>query len=169
MPTLIENLKTRFGVELKEASVNNCNENVIAIAREHAPAILRALRDEPDFAFSFLADLTAADWPEREQRFDVVYHLYSLKLKHRLRVKVAVAEQEAWVHSAVELWKAADWLERECYDMFGIRFQGHPDLRRILLYDAFQGHPLRKDYPATRRQPLVEEVDPVVNPRPPSS
>jgi NADH-quinone oxidoreductase subunit C len=95
--------------------------------------------------------------------------LYSLRLKHRLRVKVAVAEKDAWVHSAIDLWKAADWLERECYDMFGIRFQGHPDLRRILLYDSFQGYPLRKDYPVTRRQPLVEEVDPVVNPRPPSS
>lgn len=169
MPTLIENLKTRFGAELTHASVNNSNENVIAITRESAPAILHALRDEPEFAFDFLTDLTAADWLERDPRFDVVYHLYSLRLKHRLRVKVAVAEKDAWVHSAVGLWKAADWLERECYDMFGIRFQGHPDLRRILLYDAFQGHPLRKDYPVTRRQPLAEEVDPVVNPRPPSS
>src|SRR3990172_9460359 len=139
MPTLIENLKTRFGAELTQASVNNSNENVSAVTRESAPAILRALRDEPEFAFDFLTDLTAADWLERVPRFDVVYHLYSLRLKHRLRVKVAVAEKDAWVHSVVELWKAADWLERECYDMFGIRFQGHPDLRRILLYDSFQG------------------------------
>jgi NADH/F420H2 dehydrogenase subunit C len=115
-----------------------------------------------------LTDLTALDWPQRTPRFQVVYQLNSLTLKHRLRVKIEIAEQDAWVHTAIGVWKAADWLERECYDMFGVDFRGHPDLRRILLYDSFQGHPLRKDFPATRRQPIVEEIDPVVSPRRPS-
>jgi NADH-quinone oxidoreductase subunit C len=75
---------------------------------------------------------------------------------------------DLWVDSVIEIWKAADWLERECYDMFGIEFRGHGDLRRILLYDSFQGHPLRKDYPYQRRQPIVPETNPVVAPLPPS-
>lgn len=164
---LIEKLKARFGADVLSADEVRGAETIM-IGRDRAPEILRALRDEPDFAFDMLSDLSALDWPDRAPRFQVVYHLNSLRLKHRLRVKIEIAEQDAWVHSAIEIWKAADWLERECYDMFGIRFQGHPDLRRILLYDSFQGHPLRKDYPVARRHPIVEETDPVVNPLRPS-
>jgi NADH-quinone oxidoreductase subunit C len=164
---LMEKLKERFGADLL-ATHQEHGEESITVDRERAPEILRALRDEPEFAFNMLSDLTAVDWANQTPRFRVIYHLHSLPLKHRLRVKIEVAEQDAWVHSAIGIWKAADWLERECYDMFGIQFRGHPDLRRILLWDAFQGHPLRKDYPATRRQPIVEEIDPVVNPRRPS-
>ena len=83
-----------------------------------------------------------------------------------MRVKIRVTEDEAWVPSVSSLWKAANWLEREVWDMFGIRFSGHPDLRRILMYEEFRGHPLRKDYPVSKRQPLVEERDPVNNPWP---
>ena len=160
---LIERLKTRFGADI--LSVESAHgEETITVARERAHDLMRALRDEPEFALNMLSDLTAVDWPERNPRFEVVYNVFSLGLKHRLRLKVAVAEEDAWVTSVVDLWKAADWLERECYDMFGISFRGHPDLRRILLYDSFQGHPLRKDYPVARRQPLIEETDPVINP-----
>lgn len=161
---LIDKLKARFGDALLQTESAH-GEEAIVVARERVGEILRALRDEPQFAFNFLTDLTAVDWLERRPRFDVVYHLYSFALKHRLRVKVGVAGDNARLPSVVELWKAADWLERECFDMFGVAFSGHPDLRRILLYDSFQGHPLRKDYPATKRQPLVEEVDPVIHPR----
>ena len=164
---LIEKLKTRFSGDLLAAEAAH-GEETIFIARDRAPEILRALRAEPDFGFDMLTDLTALDWPQRTPRFQVVYQLNSLTLKHRLRVKIEIAEQDAWVHTAIGVWKAADWLERECYDMFGVDFRGHPDLRRILLYDSFQGHPLRKDFPATRRQPIVEEIDPVVSPRRPS-
>jgi NADH-quinone oxidoreductase subunit C len=164
---LIDTLKQRFGSELLSAEVRN-GDNVIAVSRESAPGVLRALRDEPDFAFNFLIDLTAVDWLGREPQFEVVYQLKSLSRNHRLRVKVAVPGGDGWIPTAAELWKSADWLERECYDMFGIEFRGHPDLRRILLYDSFVGHPLRKDYPVDRRQPIVEEVDPVASPRPPS-
>jgi len=164
---LIDALKERFGSQLIAAESSH-GEDVICVSREAAPAVLRALRDEPEFDFNFLMDLTAVDWLEREPRFEVVYQLKSLSQNNRLRVKVPVPAGDAWVSSAVELWKSADWLERECYDMFGIEFRDHPDLRRILLYDSFVGHPLRKDYPVDRRQPIVEEVDPVAAPRPPS-
>jgi NADH-quinone oxidoreductase subunit C len=107
-----------------------------------------------------LMDLTAVDYvkyPGREDgpRFEVVYHLYSLEHNHRLRAKVRVDEDDASVPSAVDLWPIANWMEREVWDMFGIRFEGHPDLRRLLMYEEFVGHPLRKDYPITRRQPLI--------------
>ena len=96
--------------------------------------------------FQMLVDVTAVDWPEREPRFDVVYHWLNLASQERLRVKVPVADGEA-VPSLVDRFKTADWFEREVWDMFGIRFEGHPDLRRLLLWEDYPGHPLRKDYP----------------------
>ncbi|MCH8192275.1 MAG: NADH-quinone oxidoreductase subunit C [Chloroflexi bacterium] len=97
--------------------------------------------------------------PPGTARFVVVYHFYSLKHKHRLRLVVPVEEAEAELDSLTSLWAGADWLEREVWDMFGIRFQGHPDLRRILMYEEFEGHPLRKDYPVNKRQPLIGPVN----------
>ena len=93
--------------------------------------------------------------PPGKARFAVVYHFYSLKHKHRVRVVVPVEEAEAELDSLASLWAGANWLEREVWDMFGIRFQGHPDLKRILMYEEFEGHPLRKDYPVNKRQPLI--------------
>ena len=90
-----------------------------------------------------------------EFRFEVVYHFYSTTRNHRLRVKVPLAEADPVVASLTELWQSANWFEREVWDMFGIRFTGHPNLKRLLLYEPFQGHPLRKDYPVTKRQPLI--------------
>ncbi len=104
------------------------------------------LRDTPGAQFDFCSDVTASDWPPREQRFDVIYCLYSIALRHRVRLKVRAREGEA-VPSVTPLWPAANWLEREVFDMFGIRFDGHPDLRRILMPEDWQGHPQRKDYP----------------------
>jgi NADH-quinone oxidoreductase subunit C len=164
---LIDTLKQRFGPELLTAESSHGDE-VITVGRDAALSVLRALRDESGFEFNFLIDLTGVDWPVREPRFEVVYNLKSVSRNNRLRVKVPVPGNDAWVFSAVELWKSADWLERECYDMFGIDFRNHPDLRRILLYDSFVGYPLRKDYPVDRRQPLAEEIDPVASPRPSS-
>jgi len=97
--------------------------------------------------------------PPGPARFVVVYHFFSLPLKHRLRVEVPVEEADAEVDSLTSVWASADWLEREVWDMFGIRFRGHPNLKRILLYDEFVGHPLRKDYPVNRRQPLIGPVN----------
>jgi NADH-quinone oxidoreductase subunit C len=92
-------------------------------------------------------------------RFAVVYHFYSLRLKHRVRVEVILQEEDPNVDTLTSLWGGANWLEREVWDMFGIQFNGHPDLRRILMYEQFEGHPLRKDYPVKKRQPLVGPVN----------
>src|SRR5258708_14500984 len=138
---VIEKLKQRFGDEILGAE-DARGEETITIGRERGYDLFRALRDEPGFEFDFLSDLTAVDWLERKPRYDVVYHLNSLKLGHRLRVKIGVDGAEPWVRSVVENWGAADWLERECFAMVGIVFQGHPDLRRTLMYDSFEAHPL---------------------------
>ena len=104
------------------------------------------LRDAPDALFDGCSDVTASDWPPRAQRFDVIYALYSTRLRHRVRVKVRAAEGEP-VPSVTGIWPAANWLEREVFDLFGIPFEGHPDLRRILMPEDWQGYPQRKDYP----------------------
>ncbi|HUO03617.1 MAG TPA: NADH-quinone oxidoreductase subunit C [Candidatus Binataceae bacterium] len=160
-------MKERFGADILAAESAHGEES-ITIDRERAPEILRALRDEAGFEFNLLADLSAVDWLDRKPRFEVAYQLNSIPRGHRIRVKVGVDGADPWAHSAIGIWKAADWLERECFDMFGIVFKGHPDLRRILMYDSFKGHPLRKDYPYQKRQPVVPETDPVSQPLRPS-
>jgi NADH-quinone oxidoreductase subunit C len=157
---LIAEARAAFGDRVRD-SHHRCGDVTITIPREDAVDVFAALRDRAPFRFNFLIDVTAVDYLGCEPRFEVVYHLYSLAQNHRLRVKIGVPESEPWVHSLVPLWKAANWLEREAWDMFGIRFLGHPDPRRILLYEEFVGHPLRKDYPVDRRQPLVPERDPI--------
>ena len=117
--------------------------------------VMEFLKNDARLQFNMLADITAVDYLGRTPRFDVVYHLVSIPLGHRLRIKVRPDDAAPAVDSLVSLWGSANWLEREVWDMFGIRFVGHPDLRRILLYEEFQGHPLRKDYPIRKRQPLI--------------
>ncbi len=118
-------------------------DQTVVIPAERLLELVRLLFRE---GFQQLLDVTAVDWPERSPRFDVVYHFLNLVSQERLRVKVPVAEDQA-VPSLVPLFKCADWSEREVFDMFGISFEGHPDLRRLLLWEDFPGHPLRKDYP----------------------
>lgn len=117
--------------------------------------VLHFLRDTPGLEFDVLIDLTAVDYFGQTPRFEVVYHLYSMKHNHRVRVKARVPEDAPELDSATPVWPAANWMEREVWDMYGIRFRGHPDPRRLLLYEEFEGHPLRKDYPKEKRQPLV--------------
>ena len=117
--------------------------------------VLRLLRDDPELEFEMLTDVTAVDYVGEVPRFEVVYHLYSVAKNHRVRIKARVAEDAPEIESAVALWPSANWMEREVWDLYGIRFRNHPDLRRILLYEQFDGHPLRKDYPKEKRQPLV--------------
>jgi NADH-quinone oxidoreductase subunit C len=127
-----------------------------AVVREfYLLEVMRFVRDDPALAFEMLSDVCAVDYLPRVPRFEVVYHLYSVKHNHRLRVKVLVDGKSPSVPSLTALWPSANWMEREVWDLYGIRFEDHPDLRRILLYDEFEGHPLRKDYPKERRQPLV--------------
>jgi NADH-quinone oxidoreductase subunit C len=118
----------------------------IIVPAEKLLAIARHLREAPDAAFDFCSDLTATDWPPRAERFDVIYCLYSTRHRHRVRVKAKLADGHP-IASATAVWPSANWLEREVIDMFGIEFTGHPDPRRILMPDDWQGHPQRKDYP----------------------
>lgn len=160
MMTLTEKLKTRYPEHIA-ATHAQCADETVILRKDAAVAVLADLKHDPDLAFDFLMDLTAVDYLGREDlpRFEVVYHLYSLKHNHRLRIKVPVGEEDCEMDSVVSLWRAADWFEREVWDMFGIRFRNHPNLKRILMYEDFQGHPLRKDYPYNKRQPLIGSVN----------
>jgi len=135
-------------------------DHTAVVTRESILDLLTFCRNDAELEFDLLVDITAVDnlrFPGREDgpRFEVVYHLYSTAHNHRVRLKVRVEEDDAHVPTASPLWPIANWLEREVWDMFGVRFDGHPDLRRLLLYEEFVGHPLRKDYPIERRQPLI--------------
>jgi NADH-quinone oxidoreductase subunit C len=128
------------------------------IGRDDVPAVLRALRDRDDLAFAFLAELTAADFWPREPRFELIYLLVSFTHRHRVRVKVRLHGEDAHVATVSDLWPAANWLEREVWDLFGIAFDGHPDPRRLLMPEDWDGYPLRKDYPVQiRKTPQVSE------------
>ncbi|MBC8258317.1 MAG: NADH-quinone oxidoreductase subunit C [SAR324 cluster bacterium] len=138
-------------------------DETVTIEKAVLEPVCRFLRDDSRCTFEIMMDLTAVDYLEqsKETRFEVVYHFKSLTHGHRLRLKVRLAEDECEIASIHHLWKAVDWYERECFDMFGINFVGHPNLKRILMYDEFDGHPLRKDYPIDKQQPLMElkEID----------
>ena len=118
-------------------------QSILVVAREHLVEIATYSRD--DEKFGWLSDLTAVDWPKREKRFDIVLNMYSLETNERLRLKVYATADER-VPSVQGVWATANWEEREVYDMFGVVFEGHPELKRILMPDEWQGHPLRKDY-----------------------
>ncbi|MGD1146443.1 MAG: NADH dehydrogenase (quinone) subunit D [Thermoanaerobaculaceae bacterium] len=126
------------------------------VDRAILPELARHLKSDPKLGFNLLADVCGVDYPGREERFEVVYHLASLERGRRLRLKVPVRESDAVVPSVYCVWKAADWFEREAFDLFGIRFEGHPNLKRILCHPAFQGHALRKDYDPGQRWLLRE-------------
>jgi len=133
-------------------------QTTIYVSRDHVAAVARVLRDSADLTFAFLAELTAADYWPREPRFEVVYVLVSLEHKLRLRMKVRVHGADAHLATVCTIWPAANWLEREVYDLFGIKFTGHPDPRRLLMPEDWEGSPLRKDSPVQiRRPPHVTE------------
>jgi len=146
VPVFIQTLQTAVPNSVSLVSYY-VGDWMIVVPLDQMMAALRHLRDAPDAAFDFCSDVTATDWPPRkEARFDLSYCLYSTRLRHRIRVKVRVGEHTP-VPSATGLWPAVNWLEREVYDMFGVNFTGHPDRRRILMPDDWQGFPQRKDYP----------------------
>jgi len=149
-PTLLDELAGRFGEEVVETTTS-LGEDCAVISPSAIVSVCLWLRD--GMGFRYLSDLCGADYPKREKRFEVVYHLLRHSDSKRLRLKVRVAEAES-VPSVTSVWKGAEWCERECFDMFGVRFEGHPDLRRILLPEEATGHPLRKDYPVRGRDDL---------------
>ncbi len=136
------------------ASMTNAIENVaerlgeltLSVRGEQIVTVLIFLRDDPRCKFTTLIDICGADYPERGKRFEVVYHLLSMHLNHRIRVKLEI-DEETPVPSVASIWPCADWFEREAFDMYGILFSGHPDLRRLLTDYGFQGYPLRKEFP----------------------
>ena len=135
-----------------EASLSH---GMLVVALPPADLLGTVRRLKLEFGFDLFLDVTAVDWPERTPRFDVVYHFYSTAHLIRVRLKTRVPEAEPMVDSVVSLYGSAHFMERECHDMYGIVFRGNPDLRPILLYEGFVGHPLRKDYPKLQEQPLV--------------
>lgn len=138
-----------------EETHRSLGDATAVVLPERVVDVLRLLRDDDELAFEMLTDVCAVDHLPRTPRFEVVYHLYSVAKNHRVRIKARVGADAPAVPSVTPLYPSANWMEREVWDLYGIRFDGHPDLRRILLYDEFEGHPLRKDYPKERRQPLV--------------
>ena len=153
---VIERLRQRFGDRIIEPELVG-DQGVAWVAPEHLLEIAAFLKDDPEMNFDMPLDCTCVDWMGKgEVRFEVIYHFYSVKRGHRMRLKLKVSENDASCPSLTPLWPGLNWHEREAWDMYGIRFKGHPNLKRVLMYEEFKGHPLRKDYPVDARQPLIE-------------
>ena len=145
-----DRLRERFGADVLETT-DHLGDTSVTVKREVVKDVLRFCKDDPRIKANMLLDVIGVDWPDRPDRFDVVYSMRSLDTRERLRVKVHVPEDGS-VPTASDVWNSANWHEREVYDMFGVKFDGHPDLRRILCHHQFEGHALRKDYPIERGQ-----------------
>jgi NADH-quinone oxidoreductase subunit C len=154
---VLDKLKERFGTAILETH-SDFGDDTAVVDSSVWKVVGKFLRDDPALAFDMPVDLCGVDYPGRLPRMDVVLHLYSVSKGHRVRVKARVGDEEmegAEIDSLVSIWPGLDWLEREVFDMSGVRFRGHPDLRRILMYPEFEGHPLQRTYPAAKTQPLV--------------
>jgi len=151
----IDRVKSKF-TSIVIDSHNFRGDQTLTVKKGSELKLFTFLRDDPELDFNFLMDLTAVDYMDRkDERFEMVYHLFSLKHNGRLRIKIPVSEDNCTIDSICSIWKTANWYEREVWDLYGIKFNNHPDMRRILLYKEFKGHPLRKDYPINKRQPLI--------------
>jgi NADH-quinone oxidoreductase subunit C len=154
---VLEVLKAKFGDAVLETH-SELGDDTAVVRAERWKEICRFLRDDPSMNFDMAVDLCGVDYPERTPRFEVVLHLYSISKRHRVRLKARVGDADgegAEIDTVADVWVGVNWFEREAFDLMGISFKGHPDLRRILMYPEFEGHPLRKDYPANKTQPLV--------------
>jgi NADH-quinone oxidoreductase subunit C len=155
---VLEKLKARFGAAILETHADHGDDTAVVDPAQWK-AVGEFLRKDPALDFDMPVDLCGVDYPKRTPRMEIVLHLYSVSKRHRIRVKTRVGDEDmdgAEVDSLVSVWPGLNWLEREVFDMSGVRFRGHPDLRRILLYPEFEGHPLQKTYPADKTQPLVQ-------------
>lgn len=140
-------IKSRYPHEIIEVS-ESYGQTAITVRKERIREIMGFLHDTANLNFDYLEDLCGVDYlGKKTARFEVVYHLFSMKHRHMVRIKAEVSEEDCSIDSVEGIWKGAGWHERECYDMFGIKFNGHPDLRRVLMPEDWEGHPLRKDYP----------------------
>jgi NADH-quinone oxidoreductase subunit C len=151
---VLDKLKARFGDAILETH-SRLGDDTALVARERVLELLLYLRDDPDLRFDLSSDVCGVDYLGRQPRFEVVWHLYSTVKKHRVRIKCGVPEEDPSIDSSVSVWAGNNWHEREVFDLYGIKFKGHPDLRRMFMYKSFEGHALRKDYPKDKRQPLA--------------
>jgi NADH-quinone oxidoreductase subunit C len=161
---VLNKLRAKFGDAILETHSQHGDDTAV-IASERWREVCAFCRNDPSMSFDMLTDLCGVDYPERAPRVEVVVHLYSMQKKHRVRLKTRVGRTvdeelvDCQVDSVVSVWSGANWFERETFDMYGVTFKGHPDLRRILMYPEFEGHPLLKDYPAEKTQPLIPYRD----------
>jgi len=160
-PFYLTELQKRFGDKIEEIATPH-GQAVAIIKRDALNDALLYLRDDGKTLFDLFVDLTAVDYIGQQPRFEVVIHLVSIPLRHRIRLKVRLDEDDPVMPSITPVYPSANWFERECYDLYGVRFDGHPNLKRLLLYEGFVGHPLRKDYSITARQPLIQLRKPEV-------
>jgi NADH/F420H2 dehydrogenase subunit C len=147
---IIEKIKNRLAGAVLSTK-EEFGEGTVSIKRGSLLDVCRFLHDDPELYFDFITDICSVDFIGQEERFEVVYHFYSVRHNHRIRIKARVTEKDAVIDSLCPIWKGANWLEREVYDLMGIKFNDHPDMRRILMPEDFAGHPLRKDYPTEGR------------------
>jgi NADH-quinone oxidoreductase subunit C len=157
---VLDKLRERFGAAILETH-SNFGDDTAVIEPDRWKEVCTFVREDPALDFDLPVDLCGVDYPSRGAtgRMEVVMHLYSISQKHRIRLKARVGDEDmdgAELDSVTSIWPGMNWLEREVWDMSGVRFRGHPDLRRILMYPEFEGHPLQRSYPADRTQPLVE-------------
>ncbi|MCP5468758.1 MAG: NADH-quinone oxidoreductase subunit C [Deltaproteobacteria bacterium] len=154
----LELLKEKFPNGILELGVDK-GQNYVKVNLAQLHDVVKFCKEENSFNLNVLMDIVAVDYHTQEARFELIYIIYSIPLRHRLRLKVRVKDGES-VPTCSDIYKSADWAEREIFDMFGIQFNKHPNLKRILMFEGFEGHPLRKDYPTKRRQkiPVMKEV-----------
>jgi NADH-quinone oxidoreductase subunit C len=154
---VIDALVARFPDAVTDAYEGVGGDDCAFVQKDRIVDVCRVLKDDPAFSFNMAPYITAVDYLGEQPRFEVVYNLLSTKTNVRIRLRVRVPEADCALPSVTPVWRGADWFERYCFDLYGMRFTGHPDMRRLLMYDEFVGHPLRKDYPLRGRQPLVKE------------
>jgi NADH-quinone oxidoreductase subunit C len=143
---IAEKIRERFPGDVIDI-VSFRDQVSVVVSRDRIAEISRFVFKDPAIRMDMLSDLCGVDYPDRTPRFEIVYNLYSVVHRHRIRLKALVPEEDPRLASVVPIWSGADWHEREAYDLFGVVFEGHPDLRRILMPEDWEGHPLRKDYP----------------------
>ncbi len=152
---LLALLQSKLESQIESSEISK-GHVVVEVSRDSMLDFFKLLKLDTELDFNMFVNVTAVDWlDERDQRFEVVYHLTSSRRHHRLRIKISVPENNPKLQSLSALWSGANFMEREVWDMYGIEFEGHPDLRRILMYDEFKGFPLRKDYPIQGKQPRI--------------
>ncbi len=158
---IVNSLKEKFGKAVEEVT-DFRNDLSITITKDKLIDIVKFLKENPELQFIMCKDVTAIDWATRKNRFTAVYHIYSFKLNFSLRLKVNIEENPPAVESVVSIWSSAEWYERETFDMYGIEFMNHPDLRRMYMPEGFEYHPLRKDFPLLGipgSMPLPEKME----------